>query len=64
MRITIAPAEYRYRDHQWTAFEGDYDLGVPVGSGPTAEAALEDLLWHLDLEALPPNAVIAVEDAA
>jgi hypothetical protein len=60
MRITVTPAEYRYRDHQWQAWEGDYDMGVPIGSGPTPEAALEDLLWHLDLEHLPTDAIVEV----
>jgi hypothetical protein len=63
MRITIARAEYRYGDHQWQAIEGDYDLGAPIGSGPTPEAALDDLLWHLDLEQLPADAVVVTEGA-
>jgi hypothetical protein len=58
MRITVTPAEYRYRDHQWQAWKGDMDLDVPISSGPTPEAALDDLLWHLDLEELPADAVV------
>jgi hypothetical protein len=60
MRITICPADYRWRDHQFQAWEGDLDLDVPIGSGPTPEAALDDLLWHLDLEQLPADAIVEV----
>ena len=28
---------------EWIAFEGDYDLGVPVGHGKTEAEAIEDL---------------------
>ena len=61
MRIVVQRAEYRYRDYPWTAIERDYDLGKPIGSGPTPEAAVEDLLWHLDIDELPPHAVVTVK---
>jgi hypothetical protein len=50
MRILVQPASYRYREHQWTATVGDYDLGVPVGSGATPLEAVSELLWKMDLE--------------
>lgn len=50
MRIIVRPAEYRYREHQWTACVGDYDLDDPVGSGATPLEAVADLLWKCDLE--------------
>jgi hypothetical protein len=60
MRITVQPADYRYRDHQFQVWEGDLDLDVPIGSGATPEAAIEDLLWHLGLDELPADAVVEV----
>jgi hypothetical protein len=60
MRITVQPADYRYRDHQFQAWEGDLDLDVPIGSGATPEAAIEDLLWRLNLEEMPADAVVEV----
>jgi hypothetical protein len=50
MKIIVRPAEYRYREHQWTACVGDYDLGVPIGSGATPLEDVNDLLWKMDLE--------------
>jgi hypothetical protein len=61
MKIRIEPADYRYRDHQWMAIEGDYDLGKPIGSGRTPLEALDDLLWHLDLDALPADVVVELQ---
>ena len=29
----------------WQATFGDWDLGDPMGLGPTREAAIEDLIW-------------------
>jgi hypothetical protein len=60
MRITVQPAEYRYRDHQFQAWAGDLDLDVAIGSGPTPEAAIADLCWHHDWDELPPGAIVEV----
>jgi hypothetical protein len=38
----------RYSHFGWSATVGDYDLGCKVGTGPTQEAAIEDLLDQLD----------------
>ena len=32
-------------DSVWQATFGDWDLGDPMGLGPTPEAAIEDLKW-------------------
>ena len=50
MKIVVRPAEYRYREHQWTATVGEYDLDDPIGSGATPLEAVNDLLWHMNLE--------------
>lgn len=47
----IAPASYR-----WAAMAvQDYDEGIPVGTGATPLEAIEDLLWHLDIEDIEPR---------
>jgi len=52
MKITL---EYVYppipiRAHDWAAYDDQtYDgPGSPIGSGPTREAAIADLMTHLD----------------
>lgn len=49
-RCDVAPREYR-----WNATAQEYDLDVPVGSGATPLEAIEDLLWHLDVEDVEPE---------
>ena len=41
-RDNVAPPDFR-----WLAWRGDYDLGVPSGSGATPLEAVEDLLPKL-----------------
>lgn len=54
-RCEIAP-----RSDRWQACEDDYDLGVAVGSGATPLQAIEDLLWHKDIEDIAPQDVSIV----
>lgn len=35
-------------DHEWSACYGDYDLGVPVGTGVTESIAIIDLLYQTE----------------
>ena len=49
-RCDVAPSSDR-----WQASAQEYDLGVPVGSGATPLQAIEDLLWHLDIENVEPG---------
>jgi hypothetical protein len=58
--ITVSRDDIAPRDSRWQAWEGDLDLDIAIGSGPTPEAAVEDLLWHLDVEQLPPDAIVQV----
>jgi hypothetical protein len=55
--ITVSRDDIAPHDSRWQAWEGDLDLDIAIGSGPTPEAAVEDLLWHLDL---PADAVVEV----
>jgi hypothetical protein len=66
MRITIERTDAPIADCRWQAWEPDRYDGCEdgynhIGSGATPEAALEDYLWHLDLEVLPADAVVVTE---
>jgi hypothetical protein len=55
MRVIVDRCDVAPRSYRWQAMEQDYDLGVPVGSGPTPLAAIADLLWRLDIEDIAPE---------
>jgi hypothetical protein len=67
MRIVIEPADYRCGDCQWQAWEPDRYDGAPdgynhIGTGPTPLEALDDYLWRLDLDEVPPCSVEIKDD--
>ena len=39
-------------DFRWQASWNDFDLGVPMGMGPTEEAAVRDLVDNYDFPAI------------
>lgn len=55
MTITAIHVEFIYppipdRSHDWCATPKDYEPGMPIGYGPTAQAAVADLLQHPDID--------------
>jgi hypothetical protein len=59
MTQDVAPRSHRFvamRQHDWENYEPEY----PAGSGARPREAVDDLMWHLDVETLPPDAVITV----
>jgi hypothetical protein len=46
--LQVALDDYGYWPERWRATVGDYELGCKMGTGLTAEAAIEDLLDQLE----------------
>jgi hypothetical protein len=55
MRVIVSSCDVAPPSDRWLATDRDYDLGVPVGHGPTPLAAIADLLWRLDIEDIEPT---------
>lgn len=56
MKVYLSQDDIAPRAWRWHAMDvPDFDLGVKVGSGATPLEAIEDLLWHLDIEDINPR---------
>jgi hypothetical protein len=48
VKTAYDPPPIPTRNHDWSATFEDYDLGDPIGWGPTEKDALMDFEWQID----------------
>jgi hypothetical protein len=55
MRVIVHRCDEAPASDRWDATENGYDLGIPIGHGDTPLAAIEDLLWAMNIEDIEPE---------